>query len=351
MIPSLASALSPVLRRLDPERAHRLAILALRAGVAGAGRTLDDDALAVTVVGRRFPNPIGIAAGFDKDAKALRGLARLGFGFVEAGTVTLRPQPGNQRPRVFRLVEDEAVINRYGLNSEGYDAVQQRLDRLPRAGLRAGVGVNIGPNKDGDAERDLPPLVARLSVTPGISYAAINVSSPNTPGLRDLQQAQRLGNLLAAIGAACPRPLPLMVKIAPDQAPGALGEIVETCAAAGIAGLIVGNTTVARPATLRSRARGEAGGLSGRPLFESSTRLLRDAHRLARGRLLLIGCGGVRTGADALAKIKAGASLVQIYTAFAYAGPAIVPRLKRELLEAMRAEGYARINDAVGVGA
>jgi dihydroorotate dehydrogenase len=351
MTPSLASVLSPALRRLDPERAHRFAILALRAGLAGAGRALDDDALAVTAAGRRFPNPIGIAAGFDKDAKALRGLVRLGFGFVEAGTVTLRPQPGNQRPRVFRLVEDEAVINRYGLNSEGYDAMQQRLDRLPRTGLRAAVGVNVGPNKGGDAERDLPPLITKLSATPGISYAAINVSSPNTPGLRHLQQGRRLASLLAAIKAACPRPLPLMVKIAPDQAPGALGEIIETCAAAGVAGLIVGNTTVARPATLRSPARGEVGGLSGRPLFEPSTQLLRDAHRLARGRLLLVGCGGVRTGADALAKIKAGASLVQLYTAFAYAGPAIVPRLKRELLEAMRAEGFARISDAIGAGA
>ena len=351
MMPALASALTPTLRRLDPECAHRLAVLALRLGLAGADRTLDDEALAVEVSGFRFPNPLGMAAGFDKDAKALRGLARLGFGFVEAGTVTPRPQSGNPWPRVFRLDEDEAIINRYGLNSGGFDAVEARLGRLPRRGLSAGIGVNIGPNKDGDAERDLPPLVAALSAAAGIGYVALNVSSPNTPGLRDLQHGRRLANLLAAIADACPRYPPLMVKIAPDQAPGALEGIVETCLAAGVVGLIVGNTTTARPATLRSPARGETGGLSGAPLFESSTRLLRQAHGLARGRLILVGCGGVRTGADALAKIKAGASLVQLYTAFAREGPALVPRLKRELLAALRAEGFARVSDAVGTAA
>ena len=347
----LAAALTPVLRRLDPERAHRLAVLALRLGLAGADRTLDDEALAVDAFGCRFSNPIGLAAGFDKDGKALRGLARLGFGFVEAGTVTPYPQPGNPRPRVFRLPEDGAVINRYGLNSEGFDAFIARYSRLPdrRPGVR--VGVNIGPNKGADPGCDLPRLVAALSTQPDTDYTVINVSSPNTPGLRDMQQGPHLRALLAAIKEANRWHSPLLVKIAPDQAPGALEEIVETCVTGGAQGLIVGNTTIARSATLRSPARAEAGGLSGAPLFGPSNRLLRDAYRLADGRLVLVGCGGVRTGADALAKIKAGASLVQLYTAFAYEGPTLVPRLKRELLAALRADGFERASDAIGTAA
>lgn len=351
MMLDLASAAAPALRRLDPERAHALAVLALRLGLAGADRAPDDPSLAVHALGLRFSNPIGLAAGFDKDAKALRGLARLGFGFVEAGTATPRPQPGNPRPRVFRLEDDDAVVNRYGFNGEGFAAASARLARLPPGGLRARVGVNVGPNKDGDAARDLPVLVDAIAGASLGDYVTVNVSSPNTPGLRGWQSGGRLAALLAAVSAANRGRLPLLVKIAPDQEPGALEEVVEACAAEGAAGLIVSNTTIARPPSLRSPARAEAGGLSGAPLFEPSTRLLRDAYRLARGRLVLIGCGGVRTGADALAKIKAGASLVQLYTAFAYAGPALVPRLKRELLHALRAEGFARVEDAVGAAA
>jgi dihydroorotate dehydrogenase len=347
----LASALTPVLRRLDPERAHRLAVLALRLGLAGADRTLDDKALAVDVFGWRFPNPIGLAAGFDKDGKALHGLTRLGFGFVEAGTVTPYSQPGNPRPRVFRLQEDGAVINRYGLNSEGFDAFIARYSRLPSRRFGARIGVNIGPNKGAEPERDLPRLIAILSARPDTNYIAINISSPNTPGLRDVQQRQRLRALLTAIKEANQWHPPLLVKIAPDQAVGALEEIVETCVTGGVQGLIVGNTTIARSAMLRSPARTETGGLSGAPLFEPSTRLLRHAYRLAGGQLVLIGCGGIRTGADALAKVKAGASLVQLYTAFAYKGPALVPRLKRELLAALRAEGFERVSDAIGTAA
>ena len=350
MIPIIASALVPALRRLDPERSHRLAVLLLRLGLAGSER-FDDEVLALDVFGRRFSNPIGLAAGFDKDGKALRGLARLGFGFIEAGTVTPLPQDGNPRPRVFRLAEDGAVINRYGLNSEGFNAVLSRLERLPKHGLGTPIGINVGPNKDGKAECELPALVAALQSRTVADYVAVNISSPNTPGLRDLQQGHRLSALLAAIRDRTSKNLKLFVKIAPDQASGALETIVETCVAAGVVGLIVSNTTVARPATLRSPARTEAGGLSGAPLFEPSTRLLGDAYRLARGRLVLIGCGGVRTGADALAKIKAGASLVQLYTAFAYEGPALVSRLKRELLAVLRAEGFVRISDAIGAAA
>jgi len=351
MLSVLASALAPALRRLDPERAHRLAVLSLRLGLAGVDRGADDEALNVHVLGRSYTNPIGLAAGFDKDGKAVRGLIRLGFGFVEVGTVTPLAQAGNPRPRVFRLADDAAVINRYGLNSEGFNPVSARLARLPSRGLRSCVGVNIGPNKDGDAQRDLPGLMRALSRLPLCDYIAVNVSSPNTPGLRLWQEGRRLAALLAALKeTGTPQP-PLLVKIAPDLAPGTLEEIVETCVAAGVQGLIIGNTTVARPATLRSASRTESGGLSGAPLFETSTRLLREAHRLARGRLVLVGCGGVRSGGDVLAQIKAGASLVQLYTAFAYEGPALIPKLKRELLAALRTEGFARVRDAVGTAA
>lgn len=344
MIPGLSSAALPALRRLDPERAHRLAILALRLGLVRSTPDRDDPALAVEALGLRFANPIGLAAGFDKNAQAVRGLRRLGFGLLEFGTVTPVPQPGNPRPRVFRLRADDAIINRYGFNSDGLDAVRARLNRIPRRGPP--IGVNIGPNKGGDPMQDLPRLAAAL--TPCADTITINLSSPNTPGLRRWQAGDRIRALLGAIRAATPACPPLLLKIAPDQPEGALSEIVDACIAGGAAGLIIGNTTVARPPTLRSADRIESGGLSGPPLFEPSTALLRQAYRLARGRLVLIGCGGIATGEHALAKVLAGASLLQLYTAFAYAGPALLPRIKRELLDALRTRGYATLNDAIG---
>ena len=346
MTPALASAFTPALRRLDAERAHRLAILALRLGLAGRDAAADDPALATRAFGLGFANPIGLAAGFDKDAVAVRGLARLGFGFVETGTVTPRPQPGNPAPRVFRLREDGAVINRYGLNGLGLAAYVGRLSRLPRR-RAVPVGANLGINKDGaDPERDYPALVA--AVAPHADYVVINVSSPNTPGLRDLQGESRLRAILGAIEAAVPRRPPLLVKVAPDLTEAGLEAVVEAAAAHGVDGLIVANTTVARPPTLRSALAGESGGLSGPPLLAPSTAMLARAYRMARGRLVLVGCGGVSTGADVLAKLRAGAALVQVYTAFTYAGPALVRRLKDELLEAMRREGFASVADAVG---
>lgn len=348
MTPSLASALMPLMARADPERAHRLAITALRLGLAGRDAQPDDPALQVHALRLRFRNPIGLAAGFDKDAMALRGLRRLGFGLIEAGSVTPLPQPGNPRPRVFRLHEDAAVINRYGLNNRGIAAFVARLAALPRGSVP--VGANVGINKEGaDPERDLPALVA--AVAPHADYVVINVSSPNTPGLRDLQGEARLASILAAIAAGAPRRPPLLVKVAPDLPEGGLEAVVETAVRHGVDGLIVSNTTVARPDTLRSRWAGEAGGLSGRPLRDASTRLVARAHRLAAGRLVLVGCGGVATGADVLAKVRAGATLVQLYTAFSLAGPGLVPRLKRELSAALRQQGFSRVQDAVGVDA
>jgi len=338
----------PLLRRVDAERAHRLAITALRLGLAGQDNMPDDAALQVQALGLAFRNPIGLAAGFDKDATALRGLCRVGFGFVEAGTVTPRPQPGNPRPRVFRLKADRAVINRYGLNSLGLAAYVSRLAALPRGGVP--VGANVGINKDGaDPERDYPALVA--AVAPHADYIVINVSSPNTAGLRDLQVEARLAAILAAVQADVPRRPPLLVKIAPDLPDGGLEAIVETAVRHGVDGLVVSNTTVARPATLRSRSAAEVGGLSGPPLLAASTRLLARAYRLAAGRLVLIGCGGVSTGAEALQKIRAGAHLVQLYTAFSYAGPALVPQLKRELSTALHAQGFRTVMDAIGIDA
>ncbi|HET9019920.1 MAG TPA: quinone-dependent dihydroorotate dehydrogenase [Acetobacteraceae bacterium] len=340
----LAAAAFPLLRRMDPERAHRLALRALRLGLGGSAAGPDDPRLAVEVLGQHFANPIGLAAGFDKDAVALPGLARLGFGFLEAGTVTCLPQPGNPRPRLFRLPEDAAVINRFGFNNDGIDAFVRRL-----AAARVGVpvGANVGLNKqDGVAERDYPALVA--AVAPHAAYVVVNVSSPNTPGLRDLQAAPRLGAILSAIRQKGPDAPPLLVKLAPDLASADLPGIVAACIDAGVAGLTISNTTLARPAGLRGRHAGEAGGLSGAPLFAPSTAMLAEVARLARGRLTLIGVGGVATGRQALQKIRAGASLVQLYTAFALQGPALIPRLKRELLAAMDADGIRNIADAVG---
>jgi dihydroorotate dehydrogenase len=354
MTPALASALMPLLRAsLDVETAHRLALRALAAGLAGADGTPDDPVLATRVFGLDFRNPIGLAAGFDKDAVAVRALMRLGFGAVEVGTVTPRPQEGNKRPRLFRLPEDRAVINRMGFNNGGIDAYRARLAALPRP-LPAVLGANIGVNKEGAVpERDYPALY--VAVAPFADYVTVNVSSPNTPGLRDLQGEERLAAILDAIAAVrsgLDRAPPLLVKIAPDLAEDAFGPIVAACAARGVAGLIVSNTTIARPPGLRGRHRGEAGGLSGAPLFGPSTEVLRRCFLLARGTgLALIGVGGVSTGAEAYAKIRAGASLVQLYTAFAYEGPALVGRIRHELAALLRQDGLARVAEAVGAGA
>ena len=344
----IASLVLPLLRLIDPERAHGLALRALALGLVGMDTTPDDPVLAVTAFGLTFRNPIGLAAGFDKDAVAIAPLMRLGFGFVEAGTVTPRPQTGNPRPRLFRLTEDAAVINRMGFNNGGLDAYRARLAALGPHPIP--LGANVGINKDNaDPERDYPDLIA--AVAPHADYVVINVSSPNTPGLRDLQGEERLRAILTAITAAVPGHPPLLVKVAPDLSDDGLAAVVETCVTAGVAGLIISNTTISRTPGLRSRHAGQAGGLSGAPLFHLSNRLLARAFLLSRGRLLLIGAGGVATGTQALTKIQAGAHLVQLYSGFAYAGPALIPRLKHDLATALRAIGHSSIADAVGTRA
>ncbi len=337
-----------MLRLLDAERAHELALRALRAGLAGRCDQRDDPALAVRAMGLAFSNPIGLAAGFDKNAVAVLPLMRLGFGCVEAGTVTPLPQAGNPRPRLFRLPQHRAVINRLGFNNHGLAAFVAQMRDLD--GRPARLGCNVGINKQGaDPERDYPALVA--AVTPFADYVTVNVSSPNTPGLRDLQGEARLRSILQAIAAQVPVRPPLLVKLAPDLSDDGLAAVVRTAVECGAQGLIISNTTISRPADLSGLNSLQVGGLSGAPLFARSTALLRLARRLAGDRLTLIGCGGVRSGEDVLAKLQAGASLVQLYTEFAYAGPALVARLKDELLVALRLRGFASVTDAIGTAA
>jgi dihydroorotate dehydrogenase len=352
-MPDLYPLIRPILRLLPAESAHRLSIAALSAGLGTLLRGRDSAAPDPPILGQRlfgldFPNPIGLAAGYDKDARVPDALLRLGFGFVEVGTVTPRPQSGNPKPRLFRLEEEGAVINRLGFNSGGLDAALARLARRQdRPGI---VGLNLGRNRDSpDAAADYEEGVRRAA---GIAqYLVVNVSSPNTPGLRELQRRAALDALLDRLRRALEENagrVPLLVKIAPDLAADERRDIAEVALAAGIDGLIVANTTLARPPDLRSGHAREAGGLSGRPLFAPSTALLAEMYRLTQGRLPLIGVGGIASAADAYAKIRAGASLVQLYTALVFAGPALVGRIKRGLADLLRKDGCATIAEAVG---
>ena len=350
-MPDLYRLVRPALRLLPPETAHGLTLAALSAGlgcVFAARATADPPQLRQRLWGLEFPNPVGLAAGFDKDGRAVDAMLGIGFGFVEVGTVTPRPQPGNPKPRLFRLDADAAVINRLGFNSGGLDAALTRLRR--RAGWPGIVGVNIGKNRDSsDAAADYVEGIRRAA--PLADYLVVNVSSPNTPGLRDLQRRAPLEDLLHRLTAARRESgfsPPLLVKIAPDLNPGEREDIAAVVLAAGIDGIVVANTTLARPAGLTSRYRGETGGLSGRPLFAPSTALLAGMYRLTQGRLPLVAVGGVGSAAEAYAKIRAGASLVQLYTALVFAGPGLVGRIKTGLAECLRRDGFAAISDAVG---
>lgn len=327
---------SPLLRLLDAETAHRATIAALKLLPVRAPK-LDDARLAVSAFGLDFPNPIGLAAGFDKNAEVADAMLGFGFGFVEVGTLTPRAQPGNARPRAFRLVEDHAVINRYGFNNDGHAPALGRLERRTQGGI---LGVNVGANKDA-TDRGADYVTGVRAFAEVASYFTINVSSPNTPGLRDLQEPEALSELLARVieardGARMRRPL--LLKIAPDLSLAQLDGIVRVARDKRIDGMIVSNTTISRPTMLRSPLARESGGLSGAPLFDLSTRILAQTYVRVEGQFPLIGVGGVDSAQAALAKIEAGATLVQLYSALVYQGPALVARIKRGLAEQLAKE-------------
>jgi dihydroorotate dehydrogenase len=350
-MPNAYALLRPLLFCLPAERAHGLALAAIATGVDRLliehGRPPPEPILAQRLWGLEFPNPIGLAAGFDKNARVAEAVRRWGFGFVEVGTVTPRPQLGNRRPRLFRLAEDAAIVNRMGFNNDGLKRVAGRLARAERGGV---LGFNLGANRDSaDPAADYEATIRRVGEL--ADYVVVNVSSPNTPGLRDLQRRAQLEALLcrlvAARGAAGGHPA-LLLKIAPDLMPEERRDIAEVALAAGIDGLVIANTTVERPAGLKSCNAPETGGLSGRPLFAPSTALLAEMYRLTDGRLPLIGVGGIADAEDAYAKIRAGASLVQIYTALVFSGPALVGRIARDLAALLRADGFGSVAAAVG---
>ncbi|MBR2814621.1 MAG: quinone-dependent dihydroorotate dehydrogenase [Reyranella sp.] len=339
------SLIDLVLSRMDAEAAHGLALRALKSGLTPRDNRDDPSSLGVSVWGRSLPNPIGLAAGFDKNAEVADALLGLGFGLVEIGSVTPRPQEGNPRPRLFRLAEDRGVINRMGFPGQGLDAARSRLAIRPRRGF---VGVNVGANKD-STDRAADYVTGCVALAPYADYLVCNVSSPNTPGLRNLQGRSELSGLLKrvqdAIGA---KPVPLVVKIAPDASDDDLDDIVAVCRDLRLDGIIVGNTTLSRPASLRSPRRGETGGLSGAPLTSLSTEVLRKTARRVEGQFPLIGCGGVGSGADAYAKIRAGATLVQLYSAMVFEGPPLIRRIKDELAALLARDGHASVSAAIG---
>ena len=335
------------LRALPAETAHRATVRLTGLFAPLLARPAPDDArLGLNALGLAFPNPVGLAAGFDKDAEVPDAMLKLGFGFVECGTVTPRPQAGNPRPRLFRLAEDGAVINRMGFNNRGMRAAAERLAARRKSGI---VGINIGANKDSE-DRIADYVKGFEHLAPLADYVTVNVSSPNTPGLRGLQNRDELTRLLKTLcdkRAGMAKAAPLLLKIAPDLDEHALDEIAETVTASGIEGVIVSNTTIARP-VLKSRNAGEAGGLSGRPLFAPSTQRLRQMRVRLPKSVLLVGVGGISSGADAYEKIRAGASLVQLYTGLVYKGPDLVSRIKRDLLTCLTRDSFATIKDAVG---
>jgi dihydroorotate dehydrogenase len=349
MIHQIGAAL---LSRLPAEAAHRLTIEALKLGLGPVDRRRDDPILAVEAGGLSLPNCVGLAAGFDKNAEAPDAMLRAGFGLVECGTVTPRPQAGNPRPRLFRLREDRAVVNRMGFNNEGLEAFASRLERRARRGV---VGANIGANKESpDRVGDYVTGLSRL--WRHADYFTANVSSPNTPGLRDLQGRAALEDLLGRLAEARAglqahgAVRPVFLKVAPDLDEAAITDIVEVVSANRLDGIVVSNTTITRPETLRSPLGREAGGLSGAPVFALSTEILRRFRERAPRTLLLIGCGGIASGADAYAKVRAGAQVIQLYSSLVYAGPGLVGEIKRDLAARLRADGFASVAEAAGAG-
>lgn len=341
------------MRLLAPETAHGLTLTLVKSGLVRAPAAAANPRLAVSCLGLDFPNPLGLAAGFDKNAEVPDAMLRLGFGFVEVGSVTPRPQPGNPRPRLFRLTRDRAVINRMGFNNDGLARVKARLQRRRRsdAGI---VGVNLGANKD-SADRIADYALGMTELCGLADYYVVNVSSPNTPGLRDLQEENQLVALLAQVRAAreaalppgAPAP-PILLKIAPDFTGDALERLAGSLAALAVDGIVISNTTVGLRDSLHGRHRGETGGLSGRPLFPLATDCLHRVYAATGGRIPLIGVGGIEDGATAYAKLRAGATLLQLYTALVYEGPGLVARILDELAALLARDGFASVAEAVG---
>ena len=334
------------LNRIDPETAHGLALKGLSSGLAPLPGPVTSPRLATTLAGIALPNPVGLAAGFDKNATALDPLSRAGFGFIEVGAATPRPQPGNPKPRLFRLTEDQAAINRFGFNNEGMEAIAARLARRPKDAV---IGLNLGANKD---STDRAGDFARVLTTCGahLDFATVNVSSPNTEKLRDLQGKAALTALLSGVMQArdaLARPIPVFLKIAPDLSEAELADIAGVAREVKLDAIIATNTTLSRDG-LTSAHRGEAGGLSGAPLFEKSTRVLARLSALTEGAIPLIGVGGISSAEDAYAKIRAGASAVQLYTALVYRGMSLVPQIAHGLDALLARDGFANVAEAVG---
>lgn len=352
-----ASAVGPLLRLLDPEQAHNIGIFAASKGLFPRDTRPDDVSLRITCWGKEFKSPLGLSAGFDKDGVAAASLVDMGFAFVEVGSITPEPQPGNPKPRCFRLSipGQECVINRYGFNSVGADQARKNLERQRQLmeGGRGVLGINLGKNKTSeDAAADYSIGVRKLG--PLADYLVINISSPNTPGLRSLQSRSQLEALIKAVLRERDQlegnHPPVLVKIAPDLVDEDLKDIARVALSLKLDGLIVSNTTIERPPVVQNHVHGhETGGLSGKPLFAKSTEVLHRMYKLTKGKIVLVGVGGVSSGEDAYKKIRAGASLVELYTALSFEGPALVPRIKRELAACLARDGFKSVGDAVGI--
>ena len=339
----------PIVHATDGEAAHNLTLSALEP-LPRAHGALTSPILRTELAGLSFPNPVGLAPGFDKDARVAAVMPRFGFGFVEVGTLTPLPQEGNPRPRLFRLVEDGAVINRMGFNNGGQVAAADRIARLRACRMAVPLGINIGANKDSD-DRIADYAKGTAAMAPLADYLTVNISSPNTPGLRALQDKGALEALLDAVSAAQPEGAakPVFLKVAPDLEPADIDDVVAVAIDKGLAALIVSNTTISRP-TLRSPRAHEAGGLSGTPLHDLALQRLKDFRAASGGAIPLIGVGGIANAEQAWARIRAGASLVQIYSAMVFAGPGLAARIARGLEDLAVRDGFTRVADAVGVG-
>ena len=336
------------LHKFDPETSHGFSIAALKLVLAHLSGQVTNPRLAITIAGLNLPNPIGLAAGYDKNAEVIAPLTKAGFGFIEVGAATPRPQPGNPKPRLFRLTQDQAAVNRFGFNNQGMEAIGARLAARPNTGI---VGLNLGANKDSsDRAADFARVLAHCG--PYLDFATVNVSSPNTEKLRDLQGKEALGALLNGVletNAGLSTPIPIFLKIAPDLTPDNIADIADVAHDTGISGIIATNTTLSREG-LTSKDRGEQGGLSGAPLFEKSTRVLAQLSQLCGPEIPLIGVGGVSTAEQAYEKIRAGASAVQLYTALVFGGLSMVSDIAKGLDALLERDGFANVADAVGSG-